>query len=125
MPGMTTAEAAFPPGSPTSEASTASKVVPPAAAAATDHYSEITLPHFAVGMAVAVLIPILTFSVIPGLVGRMTVVLLVGFGVLGGLTQAQMVKSAPGGSVVDGRRDWLICIGIYGGVMAVIATLFG
>ncbi|TVY83321.1 hypothetical protein LSUE1_G004780 [Lachnellula suecica] len=75
-----------------------------------------TLPALAVAIAVAILIPILTFSVIPGFVGRVTVSSLVSCGVLGALIQ---------GSVIDQsmllRSEGLMCAGIYGGVMIVVA----
>ncbi|KAI1498001.1 hypothetical protein F5X99DRAFT_420946 [Biscogniauxia marginata] len=67
-------------------------------------------------LAVAVILPTLTFTIIPGYLGRMTVVLLVGLGVLGALIQ--------GGSVgVNVTRDLCICTGIYGAVMAILAGI--
>lgn len=75
------------------------------------------LSGLAVAIAVAVLVPILTFSVIPGFIGRMTVVGLVAGGVVGALMQSGIV----GRSMF--RRDGLICGGIYGGVMIVVAGI--
>jgi len=73
------------------------------------------LAHLAIATAVAMLVPILTFAVIPGFVGRMTVVLLVALAVFGTQAQAGMIG-------ID-RRDLVVCVGAYGGVMAVLAAL--
>lgn len=74
------------------------------------------LPAVAAALAVAILIPILTFSVIPNFIGRITVTALVACGVLGAVVQ---------GGVVDQARllgsEGLMCVGIYGGVMVVVA----
>lgn len=75
------------------------------------------LPGLATAVAVAVLIPILTFSVIPGFVGRMTVVLLVALGTVGALYQSGVV----GRHTLS--RDLITCSAIYGGVMVVIAGI--
>jgi hypothetical protein len=75
-----------------------------------------TLPAVAAALAVAILIPILTFSVIPNFIGRITVTALVACGVLGAVVQ--------GGVVDQGRllgSEGLMCVGIYGGVMVVVA----
>ncbi len=75
------------------------------------------LPSLACIVAAAVLIPILTFTVIPGYLGRMTVVLLVGMGVVAGLIQAG----------VAGRdllgRERVACGLVYGGLTAVVACI--
>jgi len=55
--------------------------------------------------------------VIPGFIGRLTVVGLVGGGVVGALMQAGLVN--PGLP----SREGLICAGMYGGVMTVIAGI--
>jgi hypothetical protein len=73
------------------------------------------LSSLAVAIAVSVLIPILTFSVIPGFIGRMTVVGLVAGGVVGALMQSGVI----GRSVLG--REALVCGGIYGGVMIILA----
>ena len=73
------------------------------------------LAHLAIAMAVAVLVPILTFTFIPSFIGRMTVVLLVALAIFG--TQAQA------GVIGVDRRDLLVCVGVYGGVMAVLAGI--
>jgi hypothetical protein len=114
------AHATFLPSSPASDAGSSASTSQSA-----DHTHDVALPHLAVGMAVAVLLPILTFPVVPSFVGRMVVVLLVGLGVLSGSTQAGFVRLTGNGSGSMGGWDWLMCAGVYGGVMAVVASLFG
>jgi len=75
------------------------------------------LSGLAVAIAVAVLIPILTFSVIPGFIGRMTVAGLVA----GGVVFALMQSGEIGRGMVG--REGLICGGVYGGVMLIIASI--
>ncbi|TAQ88696.1 hypothetical protein B7494_g2983 [Chlorociboria aeruginascens] len=75
------------------------------------------LQGLAAAIAVAVLIPILTFNVIPGFLGRMTVVCLVAGGVVGALMQSGVV----GPGVIG--REGAICGGIYVGVMTIIAGI--
>lgn len=78
-------------------------------------------------MAVAVLVPIMTFSVIPGFVGRMTVVLLVALGVFGAQMQAGTipVEDNPAGNVSHkgSTNDLAVAIGFYGAVMAFMAAI--
>jgi hypothetical protein len=74
----------------------------------------------AVAVALAVLIPILTFPVIPGFMGRLTVTGLVAGGVMGSLIQAGVVTA---GHLLE--RDGLVCGGVYLGAMVVIATVMG
>lgn len=76
-----------------------------------------SLSSLALAIAVAVLVPILTFTVIPGFVGRMTVVGLVAGGVVTALMQSRAVGVAMLG------RDSLVCGGVYGGVMIVVAGI--
>lgn len=66
-------------------------------------------------VTVAVILPILTFLIIPGYLGRLTVVFLVGLGILGALIQGQVIPV----------RTWelFVCVGLYGAVMAVIAGI--
>ncbi|RDW84795.1 hypothetical protein BP6252_02385 [Coleophoma cylindrospora] len=71
----------------------------------------------AAALAMSVLVPILTFSVIPGFIGRMTVVLLVALGLMGGLFQSGIV----GRHTIS--KEGMICCVIYGGVMVVIAGI--
>ncbi|KAJ8127853.1 hypothetical protein O1611_g5783 [Lasiodiplodia mahajangana] len=69
-----------------------------------------------VAMAVAVILPILTFLVIPGFIGRMTVVCLVGIGILGALVQAKVIK-------LQATQEFCVSVGLYGGVMAILAGM--
>ncbi|KAG9235365.1 hypothetical protein BJ875DRAFT_374447 [Amylocarpus encephaloides] len=69
-------------------------------------------------LAISVLIPILTFSVIPGFVGRITATSLVVGGVLVALMQGGVVEQ---GMIF--RSEGLMCAGIYGGVMVVVAGI--
>ena len=81
---------------------------------------ERTLTVSAIAVAFAVLIPILTFPVIPGFLGRLTVTALVAGGVVGSLMQA--------GLLIAGhlfKRDGLLCGGIYLGGMVLIASIIG
>ncbi|XXH02065.1 hypothetical protein Hte_008430 [Hypoxylon texense] len=66
-------------------------------------------------VTVAVILPILTFLIIPGYLGRLTVVLLVGLSILGALIQGQIVSVR--------TQELFICVGLYGAVMAVIAGI--
>lgn len=79
-------------------------------------------PHLriiAIAVAAAVLIPILTFAVIPGFLGRMTVVMLVAMGIVGALCQ-----SGVAGRDLLGNVEWASCAVIYAGAMVVIAGVF-
>ncbi|KAH8668982.1 hypothetical protein BX600DRAFT_266148 [Xylariales sp. PMI_506] len=67
--------------------------------------------------AAAVVIPTLTFSVIPGFMGRMTVVLLVGLGILGALVQARVMP-------MHASWDFLACAAGYGLVMATLSMVY-
>lgn len=71
--------------------------------------------HMAIAIAVAVLVPILAFSVIPSFIGRMTVVLLVGLSVICSELQSGAVNS----TVLS--RDLMGSVAIYAAVMAVVA----
>ncbi|KAI0486694.1 hypothetical protein F4859DRAFT_310251 [Xylaria cf. heliscus] len=74
------------------------------------------LACLSVAMAVAVILPIFTFLVIPGFIGRMTVVCLVGIGILGALVQGGWVK-------FQATQEFCLSVGLYGGVMAVLAGM--
>ncbi|KAI1089242.1 hypothetical protein F5B19DRAFT_485340 [Rostrohypoxylon terebratum] len=78
-------------------------------------YDDNQVILLSIAITVAVIIPILTFLIIPGYLGRLTVVILVGLGILGALFQGQIVAI----------RTWelLTCVGLYGAVMAVIAGI--
>lgn len=80
------------------------------------------LVRFAVAILVAILAPILTFVVISGFMGRMTVVLLVGVGVTVALTQSGVFAIM---AEKHGAQSWLPFVAIYGGLMAVIAGSIG
>lgn len=90
-----------------------------AAPAPTAPARRISIPSLAAAIAVAVLLPVLSFASVPGLPGRMTVIWLVAAGVLNPLLQAS------GGlqGRIDGR-DAVACAGIYGGAMSVVALVF-
>ncbi|CAK7210389.1 hypothetical protein SBRCBS47491_000765 [Sporothrix bragantina] len=72
--------------------------------------------HLVIAMAVAVLVPVLSFTMIPGVAGRMAVVVLVAFTVFGAQVQAGTVRVGTSSS-----RDLLSCAAVYGAVMAVVA----
>lgn len=74
--------------------------------------------HVAIALAVAVLLPILTFSTIPGLVGRLIVVVLVGMSVAGSVVQSGSVGARAAGAY---SKDLFMGVALYTGVMAVVA----
>lgn len=74
--------------------------------------------HVAIALAVAVLLPILTFSTIPGLVGRLIVVVLVGMSVAGSVVQSGSVGASAAGGY---SKDLFVSAAVYTGVMAVVA----
>ncbi|KAI1117872.1 hypothetical protein F5Y14DRAFT_402290 [Nemania sp. NC0429] len=74
--------------------------------------------YLSVAMAVAIMLPLLTFLVIPGFIGRMTVVSLVGVGILGALVQGRAVK-------LQASQELCVGVGLYGGVMAALAAMVG
>lgn len=74
------------------------------------------ITYLSLAMAVAVMLPLLTFLVIPGFIGRMTVVSLVGIGILGALIQGKVVK-------LQASQELCVSVGLYGGVMAVLASM--
>ncbi|KAI1139412.1 hypothetical protein F5Y05DRAFT_412513 [Hypoxylon sp. FL0543] len=78
-------------------------------------YDDTPVIPLSVAVTVAVIIPILTFLIIPGYLGRLTVVVLVGLSILGTLIQ--------GGIIAIRTWELLTCIGLYGAVMAVIAGI--
>ncbi|KAI0838529.1 hypothetical protein F5Y06DRAFT_296606 [Hypoxylon sp. FL0890] len=78
-------------------------------------YDDTQVIPLSVAVTVAVIIPILTFLIIPGYLGRLTVVVLVGLSILGTLIQ--------GGIVAIRTWELLTCVGLYGAVMAVIAGI--
>ncbi|KAL7951443.1 hypothetical protein V8C42DRAFT_339395 [Trichoderma barbatum] len=82
--------------------------------------TQASLKRLVLAMAIIVLVPIICFSVIPGFLGRMTVVFLVGLGGAVALLQSGLFNS-----LAEDRStlDWVLCAGVYGGVMAVIAGI--
>jgi hypothetical protein len=83
-----------------------------------DEETQSILPALAAALATAILIPILAFTVIPNFIGRIAVTSIAACGVLGAAIQ---------GGVVDMnmvlRSESLMCVGIYGGVMIVVAGI--
>lgn len=84
--------------------------------------SPAALRHIAVGIGMAIILPILSFPVIAGFVSRMTVVMLVALGMVvvgvqSGIYDAMAARS----SAVEGA----IALGVYGGFMAIVAGTFG
>lgn len=84
--------------------------------------------HLVIAMAVAVLVPVLTFALIPGVAGRMAVVLLVAFTVFGAQVQAGTIRMAHDSDPTTNKpsqnsRDLLCCAAVYGAVMAVVASV--
>ncbi|CAG8971050.1 hypothetical protein HYALB_00005288 [Hymenoscyphus albidus] len=74
---------------------------------------------FAGALAVSILVPILTFPVIPGLLGRIMATSLVVGGVLTVLMQGGMLERS-----MLLKNEGIMCAGIYGGVMIIVAGLF-
>jgi hypothetical protein len=73
---------------------------------------------FAAAIATSVLLPVLTFVVIPNFIGRLTMTFLVALFTVVALLQAQILSRQ-----VLLERDALTCVGIYGGVMIVLAGI--
>lgn len=67
-----------------------------------------------------ILIPILTFNVIPNFIGRITVTLLVALGAVFGLVQSGTL----GPDDIAGREG-ILCAGVYGGIMICLAGIMG
>lgn len=76
--------------------------------------------------ALAIIGPILAFPVVTDFVGRMAVVLVAGLAVAA--LRRRMIDTGvwEGGDMVlrEGEGDFGTVIGVYGGVMAVLALLF-
>ncbi|KAL1900543.1 hypothetical protein Sste5346_002266 [Sporothrix stenoceras] len=84
--------------------------------------------HLVIAMAVAVLVPVLTFTLIPSVAGRIAVVLLVAFTVFGAQVQAGTIRVAHDSDSTTNKpsqnsRDLLCCAAVYGAVMAVVASV--
>lgn len=82
--------------------------------------AERALTVSAIALAISVLIPILTFPVIPGFLGRLTVTALVAGGVVGSLVQAGKLTA---GQLFE--RNGLLCGSIYLGSMVLITSIMG
>ncbi|RYP08297.1 hypothetical protein DL765_008839 [Monosporascus sp. GIB2] len=67
-----------------------------------------------IGATGVVVLPVLTFAVIPGYLGRMAVVVLVGVGALAAVLQGNL-------GTLGSTRDMCIIAGCYGAIMAVLA----
>jgi hypothetical protein len=78
------------------------------------------LPALAAAIAAMILIPILTFNVIPNFIGRITVTLLVACFACFGLVQSGVMG-------YDGLagREGVLCAGVYGGIMICLAGIMG
>ncbi|KAF2964502.1 hypothetical protein GQX73_g9051 [Xylaria multiplex] len=74
------------------------------------------LTHLSMATAAAITLPILTFLVIPGFIGRMTVACLVGIGILGALVQGKVI-------MFQATQQLFVSVGLYGGVMALLAGM--
>ncbi|KAJ3557793.1 hypothetical protein NPX13_g9856 [Xylaria arbuscula] len=81
-----------------------------------DAANEPKLTHLSLALTAAITLPILTFLVIPGFIGRMTVVCLVGIGILGTLVQGNVMR-------LRASQELCISVGLYGGVMAFLAGM--
>lgn len=100
---------------PSSQISNASSSIHPA-----EGNSRLALNRLAIALAVIVLAPIVSFAVIPGFIGRMTVVFLVGLGSAAALFQSGLLRSV---AETRSMTDWLLCVGVYGAAMAIIAGI--
>ncbi|VUC35501.1 unnamed protein product [Clonostachys rosea] len=78
-----------------------------------------TLLNAAYVSIAAILAPILTFFVIPSFLGRMLIV----FVAIGGVSAVVMSSGLLRGSDQTVVRDCVICAGVYGGIMAVLAGI--
>lgn len=86
-------------------------------------------PTLALAIALSILIPILTFATIPTFLGRMTVVCLVGSGIVGALIQSGLLGIGDVLGSIRGsgsqRREGLVCVGVYLACMGVLAGVVG
>lgn len=72
--------------------------------------------HLALALGMAFAVSVLAFSIIPGFVARMIVVLLVGLSVGGSVAQAVDVKQVAGS-----KLDLMYSGAVYAGLMAFVA----
>ena len=83
-----------------------------------DRQEKNPLPALAAAIAAMILIPILTFNVIPNFIGRITVTLLVALGAMFGLVQSGTL-----GYEALAERDGVFCAGVYGGILICLAGI--
>jgi len=76
-------------------------------------------------VAASILVPILTFSVIPNFAGRMAVALLVAVGVLGIVAQADGGVRGLEMGMGMGARERVVCAGLWAVGMAVVGVVVG
>lgn len=76
--------------------------------------------YLAYAAIIAVLVPVLTFVVIPGFLERMVIVMLVFSGVAMAVVQSGLLAGMPERRVTD----CIVCAGLYGGLMAVVGGVF-
>lgn len=74
--------------------------------------------HLALALGMAFAVPVLAFSIIPGFVARMIVVLLVGLSVGGSVAQTTDVKQVAGS-----KGDVMYSGAVYAGILAIVAGL--
>jgi hypothetical protein len=86
------------------------------AAGAQNSTVRLSMPIIAIAIALGILAPVLTFLVVPEVLGRVIVTLLVALSVVGGLLQSRVVNTA-----VLLSRESGACAAVYGAVMLVIA----
>lgn len=72
----------------------------------------------ATAVAVAVLLPIITFLVIRNMIGRIVITILIALSIALGVWQSHLMNSE-----ILLSKESLMCAGIYGGVMVVIAGI--
>ncbi|KAH8772024.1 hypothetical protein F5882DRAFT_175466 [Hyaloscypha sp. PMI_1271] len=83
-----------------------------------DGMEKSPLPALAAAIAAMILIPILTFNVIPNFIGRVTVTFLVALGAMFGLVQSGTL----GYDALMGSEG-ILCTGVYGGIMICLAGI--
>ncbi|KAI0398010.1 hypothetical protein F5Y17DRAFT_258558 [Xylariaceae sp. FL0594] len=82
------------------------------------NHAPISITLISIAVAGSIVVPILTFFVIPGFLGRVTVVCLVGIATVAGLIQAQIVR-------VQLSQESCLCLALYGVIMALLAGMVG
>ncbi|KAE9369953.1 hypothetical protein N431DRAFT_54317 [Stipitochalara longipes BDJ] len=85
-----------------------------------DRQEKNPLAALAAAIAAMILIPILTFNVIPNFIGRITVTFLVALGAVFGLVQSGTL-----GYDALAEQEGILCAGVYGGIMICLAGIMG